>query len=53
MKKFKVHFGNLNILECGRSVIVLARDKNKAERFAIIHYQYDDEFIMSINEIKE
>lgn len=53
MKKYQVHFGNLNILESGRTVVVWAKDEYKAEYYATIHCQYDDEFIMSINEIKE
>lgn len=53
MKKYKVRFGNLNPLESGRTVVVWAKDEYKAEHYAIVHCQYDNEFIMSISEIKE
>lgn len=53
MKKYKVRFGNLNPLESGRTVIIWAKNEYRAEAYAIIHCQCDDEFIMSISEIKE
>lgn len=53
MKKFKVRFGNLNPLEDGRYVVVVARDTISAESYAVCHYQNYDEYIQGVDEIKE
>lgn len=52
MKKFSVRYGSINLMDCGRSIIIWAKDKDKAYKLAR-QYEESYEYIQSVTEIKE